>query len=232
MRGVLRFLDNDSPFGRICGFLGTLIAANLMFVVSLIPVITAGAGLCGLYYTMLKLVRYKEVNPFETFWQGFRDNFKRATLTALGIAVLGVILVLDLRISAQMPGLLHYYTTVLYGVLIVVAVLAIYLFPVMAAFEGNMRELLKLSVYFAGGNLPGTLMIAVLYVVPMLLTYSNRAMLPLAAFLWCLCGFAVIAFCSSMILMRRFRRHLEPLAHEVQAANERKILEEMRRLDG
>ena len=33
MRGMLRFLDNDSPFGRVCTFLGTVIAVNLLFVV-------------------------------------------------------------------------------------------------------------------------------------------------------------------------------------------------------
>mgnify|MGYP003413410519 CR=1 FL=1 len=44
MSNLFHFLDNDSPFGKICTFLGTLIVANLLFVITLIPVITTGAG--------------------------------------------------------------------------------------------------------------------------------------------------------------------------------------------
>lgn len=232
MRGMLRFLDNDSPFGRVCTFLGTVIAVNLLFVVTLIPVVTAGAGLCGMYYAMLKLVRYKEINPLAEFWRGFRDNFKKATLTLLGVVAAAAFLAVDLRTCALMTGPLRYCSTVVYGAIIALAVLAMYLFPVMAAFEGKMKDTLKLSVYFAGGNLPGTAAIAVLNVVPLVLTYINPAMLPLAAFLWCLGGFAMIAFCNSMIMMRRFARHLEPLEADREEADRKRILEEMKMLEG
>ena len=232
MKNIIRVLDNDSKLGRVCTFLGTLIMANLMFVLTLIPVITAGAGLCGLYYTMLKLVRYKEVNPFEEFFRGFRDNFKQATLAELALLALAAFLAADIYICSFMTGPLRYCRLVLYAMGIALGILPIYVFPVMATFEGRLRDSLKFSLYFAINNLPGTLALILLYIVPMALTYLDMAMLPLAAFLWCMCGFAVVAFCSSAILMRKFKEHLEPLEEEQEIADRKRILEEMRKLEG
>ncbi|MGO5096761.1 YesL family protein [Agathobaculum sp. LCP25S3_E8] len=232
MRGALGFLDNDSRFGRICTAVGTIIVANLLFVVTLLPLITAGAGLCGLYYSMLKLVRYQEINPLAEFWSGFRDNFKKATLTMLCLVAGAVFLAIDLRICALMTEPLCYCSVVLYGAVIILAVLAMYAFPVMATFEGSMRDTFKLSVYFAVGNVPGTLAIVLLHVVPLVLTYLDIALLPLAAFLWCLCGFAVITLCNARILMRRFACYLEPVEQESQEKEHKRVLEEMKMLEG
>ena len=111
----LAFLNNDSTFGKICTFIGTVILVNLMFVLTLLPMITADAGFCAMYYSILKIVRY---------------------------------------------------------------------------------------------------------------------ILPLSAFIWCVCGFAMIAFVNSMFLMRLFSKYLDPLDEEEERNNERKILEDMRKLEG
>lgn len=232
MKGLSRVLSNESAFGRLCTLLGTLIITNLLFIVSLLPVVTAGAGLCGLYYSMLKLVRYKEINPFSEFWHGFRDNFKKATLAELVLAALLIFLLADLRICSFMGGSAQLCVTIIYGALIALTVIAMYLFPVMATFNGRLRDIVKDSIYFAVNNLPGTLAIAFLNIVPMLLTYLNQPMLPLAAFLWCMGGFSVITLCNSRIMMQRFKRYLEPVEEDQEAADQKKILEEMRKLEG
>ena len=203
----LAFLNNDSTFGKICTFIGTVILVNLMFVLTLIPLITAGAGFCAMYYSMLKLVRYKEINPFEEFYHGFKDNFKKATLSWIGILALAIFFFVDLRICSYMDGVLKNCVFVVWAGIIALAVIAMYLFPVMASFEGKIRTCIKNSVFFIG-------------------------ILPLSAFIWCVCGFAMIAFVNSMFLMRLFSKYLDPLDEEEERNNERKILEDMRKLEG
>ena len=44
-----------SLYDRIFGFLGRLIALNLLWIVCSLPVITAGASTTALYYCTLKL---------------------------------------------------------------------------------------------------------------------------------------------------------------------------------
>ena len=203
----LAFLNNDSTFGKICTFIGTVILVNLMFVLTLIPLITAGAGFCAMYFSMLKLVRYKEINPFEEFYHGFKDNFKKATLSWIGILALAIFFFVDLRICSYMDGVLKNCVFVVWAGIIALAVIAMYLFPDM-------------------------IVIAFLNVAPMALTYLNLGILPLSAFIWCVCGFAMIAFVNSMFLMRLFSKYLDPLDEEEERNNERKILEDMRKLEG
>lgn len=204
----LSFLDNDSKFGQICTWTGTIIAANLLFIVTLIPIVTAGAGLCALYYTMLKLVRYKEVNPFRVFIRGFRENFKTATLAWVLLLLFGLFLTADLRICSFMSGMLHGCVYVIYAAGIAAGVIALYLFPVMASFRGGLFASVRNSMFFAGKNFLYVLIIACVTTVPMFMTYVHADMLPLYAFLWCLFGFALTAFCNSLLLMRLFAPHL------------------------
>lgn len=235
MRGIAAFLDNDSTFGRICGLLGTLIVTNLLFVVCLIPVVTAGAGFCALNYSMLRLVREREINPFAVFVKGFRDNFKQATLAELLLAALALFLWTDARICSYMSGPLKLCVTVVYGAVLALIVITLHLFAVIAAFRGNLRTLVKYSVYFAGSAPAGAVMITLISTVPLFMTYLNPQMLPLAAFLWCMCGFSVITLCNAMILMRRFGRYLDPAKEENaprKTPGRRKILAEMKKLEG
>ena len=231
MSNLFHFLDNDSPFGKICTFLGTLIVANLLFVITLIPVITAGAGLTALYFTMLRLIRYKEINPFSEFWEGFKDNFKQATIAWVCFLLVGVFLGLDTYWCSLMTGILRSCVYVVFAGIILVALVAMYMFPVTAAFAGSLKDNLKNSIYFIGRKPLYAVIIAVLNIAPMLLTYLNMQYLPLAAFIWCICGFSIIAFCNSQMLMRLFRKHLEPVEEELDIIDEKKLLEEMRKLE-
>ncbi|MCD8127543.1 MAG: hypothetical protein LUD82_08910 [Clostridiales bacterium] len=44
MRFLRGFMDNDSAFGQLMTRCGILIAANLLFILTLLPVVTAGRG--------------------------------------------------------------------------------------------------------------------------------------------------------------------------------------------
>lgn len=228
----LTFLDNDSKFGRLCTLLGTVIVANLMFIVTLIPVITAGAGFCALYYTMLRLVRYKEINPFSDFFRAFVGNFKQATLAWAAILFLAAFLAVDVRICSFLTGPLHYCIIAVYGAILALALITMYLFPVMASFSGSLKIQLRNSVCFIGKNIGFAFAVVLVNVIPMMATYINLQMLPLAAFLWCMGGFAFFALVNSITFMRLFDPYLEPLEPEIDEADQRRILEEMRRLEG
>ena len=56
----MRFFVIDSPLMRFLARIGDLILLNLIFVISCIPVITAGAAISSLYAVAMKLVRGEE----------------------------------------------------------------------------------------------------------------------------------------------------------------------------
>lgn len=56
-----------SLYDRIFGFLGRLIALNLLWIVCSLPVITAGASTTALYYCTLKLHKDGDIRVFHDF---------------------------------------------------------------------------------------------------------------------------------------------------------------------
>ena len=61
-----------SLYDRIFGFLGQLIALNLLWIVCSLPVITAGASTTALYYCTLKLHKDGDIRVFHDFFKSMR----------------------------------------------------------------------------------------------------------------------------------------------------------------
>ena len=208
-RFIRGMLDNDSIFGQIMTRCGILIGANLMFVLFSLPVVTAGPALVALYYVMLKVLRgSRELNPFVEFFRAFRDNFKQAVICWLALIALVAVGVMDISICEQAGGALTYVKYATYVIAAAVLVVASYLAPVMAAFRDTIPGLLRNAVFFIGRRPLKVIPIVFANVVPMLITYLDRRMQPLYAFLWAMFGFAAVAMFVSSVLVKDFALYL------------------------
>ncbi|MCD8160423.1 MAG: YesL family protein [Clostridiales bacterium] len=235
MRFLRGFMDNDSVFGQLMTRCGILIAANLLFVLSLLPVVTAGAGYAALYFTLLTCLREKSCNPFSTFWQGFKSNFKQGTLSLLALAALGAVLWLEISWCDQFDGAMALFRYPLMAIGVAAVVLACYIFPVMAAFQVNFKQLLMDSVYFAVKRPVATVAMLIANIAPMTLTYLDRGNLPTYAFLWVLCGFSLVTMFNASLLLKSFAPYLaqeeeEEAPAEGHVQTEREVLEDMKKL--
>lgn len=255
-------ISNDSLFGRIMTRIGTVIAANILFVIFSMPVVTAGAAFAALHHTMFKMLRSKDaINPFRQFWKGFTGNFKQATIAWLIILFLIAFGWFDLRICQQAGGFISNLRYGIYALAIILFIIAIYLFPTMAAFSNTLPNLVRSAIYWALRSPFKLLVNLFFHFFPMFLTYSDRHFLPLYAFLWTVFGFAAIVLLTDFLLLPMFEPYLplvdecgdfildpetgkplmpgeeykldpEAMAGETPAMSEDEILEEMRKLDG
>lgn len=201
--------SNDSLFGRIMTRLGILIAANILFVVSTIPVITAGAGFAALHYTLLKTLRGDgDLNPFRTFWEGMKMNFKQATISWLGLLFMAALLYLEWFWCGQFGGFFLKLRLAFPMIGAVVTVIALYLYPTMAAFRASVRDLVKDSIFFAFKKPLYLVVIMFFSVFPMILTYTDSKMMPLYGFLWVSCGFSLVCLLTDTLLLREFTPYL------------------------
>jgi uncharacterized membrane protein YesL len=207
-------MNPESRVGRICGFLANMIIVNLCFVLTLIPVITAGAGIAAMYYAMMKMIRQHEIRPVKDFWKGFSENFKRATLIWIILIALTVILFLDFRIVAFMGAWAHGLWIGLAGVVLIILTMAMYLFPIMACFYGTLKEQIRNSILFIGKNIFTAAAVFCLNTIPMYLTYRFAVYLPLFAFLWTMIGFALITFLNANMLLNLFIPYLTPVPEQ------------------
>lgn len=231
---IVRFFSGDNTFTRLMNRVGILFFANACFILCCLPIVTAGASFAALYYTMLLSVREGgDIKPVKTFWTGLKENFRQATISWLILLLLAVLVYLEIFWCGQFSGPIAVFRYGLYAIGLVLAVLAVYLFPVIAAFRGTLPQLLKNCIGFAFSKpvvIPGLLF---LNVVPMAWTFFTNAYLPLYAFLWCTVGFSTIAMLCSTMLFPLFRPYLKEETGGIRfpEKTEKQILEEMRKLE-
>lgn len=203
------FLDNDSSFGRLMTRCGIIIAANIMFILFSLPVVTIGASYVALYHVMLKTLRGDGViNPFKQFWIGFKSNFKQSTIYWIVVLVLVIFGYVDVMFCRQMGGVLEYFMYALYAIGIVVLVITLYLFPTMAAFADTIPHLIRNAFFFTIQKPVRLLVLLFFNIFPLYLTYTDMQMQPLYAFLWSTFGFGAIAMLGATMLLPDFKPYL------------------------
>lgn len=216
---IFAFLDNDSMFGQLTGKCWVLIGANLMFLLTLLPVVTAGPGLAALFHVCLKSLRSKEIiSPIREFWRGFISNFRQAIIVWLAFLAFAFILLMDIRITVQAGGGIGAMKYLFYGLAGAWVIFLTFLYPVMAAFSDTLPHLMRNAVYFIAKNPARALLAAALLVGPMVLTYADLQRLPLYTFLWTMFGFAGIVMLISRLLIKDFNRFLPEIPEDEEAA--------------
>lgn len=209
MRLMLRLFGEESAVGRFLNLLYVVVAANLLFVLMSIPVVTIGASWSALDYTLMKLQRGdRHFKVAATFWKGFKENFLRATPLFAGFVLLLVFQCLEITWCRQFQGPVALFQYALVGLMALEVIVAVYLFPVIAAFNGGMGELLKNALFFAFSSPIRMIACVALHVAPLAGTYMNLKYLPLWAFLWMLLGFGTVEYISTKIMLGQFRPFL------------------------
>ncbi|MBQ6337436.1 MAG: DUF624 domain-containing protein [Ruminococcus sp.] len=206
---VNSFMSNDSPFGKVMTKIGIIIAANLMFILFSLPVITIGASYTALYRVMLKTLRSGGVtNPFKQFWLGFKTSFLQSTAVWIVYALLMVAGYFGLRICWQAQGVMNYFQYAIYGVALILTLILIYTFPSIAAFEGKISAHIRNAIYFSFHKpwwIPVNLFF---HIFPLYLTYSDPHMMPLYAFCWFFFGFGAITMLTARLLVKDYSKYL------------------------
>ena len=204
--------NNESALGRAMNVCGIVIAANIMFVLVSMPVVTAGPAFVAMYHVMLRFLRSDgEINPFKEFWIGLKSNFRQAVIVWLLFLVIVIVGIMDIRFAMYAKGVMTIFKYLIYLIFGIALILVSHMAPVMAAFADTLPHLLRNSVYFASKNPLRAIVVAALNVGPLILTYMDLERLPLYAFLWTVCGFGTIAYIISKLLIKDFNKYLPEL---------------------
>lgn len=206
----MNLLNEDNVIHIFLNKLGDIIVANLLFLVCCIPIITIGPALTALYHCMLRTVKGNNNGTTKTFFRAFKENFRQSLIVWLGLLAVGFILFLNIRFLQNTASVVSkplFYVSL--GIAGLVIILALYIFPVIAAFANTTVNLLKNAYVFAFLHFPSTLAIAVITILPMFMTYRDVKLLPLYACCWFFFGFGLTAYVNSLLLYRMFKPFLE-----------------------
>ena len=73
-------LDINSPLWRFMGFLGDLVCVNLLFLLTAVPVVTAGASVTAMNAVFFKLREKKDNGLVRDYFRAFAGNFWKSTV--------------------------------------------------------------------------------------------------------------------------------------------------------
>ncbi len=176
-----RFFNMDSPIVRALIKAADVLWLNILTILLIIPVITAGPALQALHYTCLKMARDEEGYVTKMFFTAFKRKFLQSSLLGiLGIAIL-IIFVGD--IYALMIGKLV-FPPVLYIAFIIAGAVAVFfliwLFPMQARFSNPIGITMKNALWASLINAPKTLIMLLMWLfIPALILFVSANFTPL-----------------------------------------------------
>ena len=169
----MNLLNEDNVVHVFLNKLGDIVIANLLFILCCIPVITIGPSLTALYHCMMRTVKGNNNGTTKTFFRAFKENFKQSLIIWLLILAAGTMLILNIRFLLHAEGSaahMLFYLSV--GVLTLLIIFTLYIFPVIATFANTLGALCRNAFLLAFMHFPTTIAIAVITIFPLYMTYS------------------------------------------------------------
>lgn len=181
-----KLFNLDSPIMRGLSKMADIVWLNILTVVCCIPIITVGAALTAQHYVVLKMVRDEEGYITRSFFKSFKLNFRQATCIWLIFFVFIVMFALDIYIllysNMNFP---KFMMIIVCALAIIVAMVGVYVFPVLSKFDNTVKNTIINSFKIALISFPKTILMIVIYAVPVAIFFVSFRLVPVAALFGC-----------------------------------------------
>lgn len=198
----------DNPFWQFLTRLADLLILNILWLIFCLPVFTIGASTTALYRSLLTLMGDGATSTIKLFWQSFRSNFKQSTILFLILLLpfLAVSFEVWMAVFSETISSFLRFLCLFAGLLFGLAIN--YVYPLTAQFENTIGGTLKNAVILAITNLPKSILVLILSLLPVIVFFAAPEFLLRTLILWLAIGFALIAYCNTAILRRVFRKYM------------------------
>lgn len=195
----------EGPLWRALNLIADVVILHFLWLLTSLPVVTVGASTTALYFAMMKRIRTNEGQVTANFFRSFRANFRQATILWLIVAAVGAVLWLDMNFCTTWGGTAGKIMLAGCSVLLVPCwMVLLYLFPVLAKFEGSLFTTFKNALLMSVRHLPMTLLLTALWAMVWLLL----AIFPPFTGLLLISGAGLMAWITSQIYIQVFRSYL------------------------
>ena len=151
----------DSKLSRALTWIIDIIFSGVLWCLFSLPVVTAGAASCALYYAAVKCIRRERGRLWPVFWKGFRDNFGCGTKMWLLYLAAFAVAAANILAAGQWSGEGFSPLTALGGVILLPAVLTLpWMFAYLSRFENTLRGSLKFVGFLTVRHLGRSLLLA------------------------------------------------------------------------
>ena len=192
----------ESPFMQLLTRVGDMIILNLLFLICCVPIVTVGAATAALHKVSQDIVHDTDSGTVKTFFRAFRDNFRQATALWLMMlvfaAAMGCNYLLISGFVAGTPALV--LKALLAAAIVLVLLLAAYMFPLMVRYRNTMRELAVNALILAVVKLPRTAGLLLLSALPVVVMVLSMETFLKTLIFWLSIGFGFTAYMAATLL--------------------------------
>ena len=201
-----------NPDSRIMIFLSRvadLVILNILWLVCCVPVVTIGASTTAMYHVIRHWQKDSVSSVVRDFFQSFKEDFKQATPVYLILliptvaVVMNAMLIFNPENSAAVPS---YLLVIWFISALILLFISSFVYPVMAFFADSIFKTLRNAMVLALANLPRTILISVLNLLPVILLFVNLSFFLQSSIFWLLIGGALVAYLNMSILMPVFKK--------------------------
>jgi uncharacterized membrane protein YesL len=206
----------DSALMRGLTRLADVIILNLLFIATSLPLFTIGASLTALNFTAMRIATGECNAVSADYFRSFQRNFRQATviwLVLLGLVVVlaaWYVVVTNLTFGSLAELLL---LAAWYVLAFNVAVMALFVFPYLASFEGSIRQVFR-NARLLSWKHPFTALAALALIALSITVTVFYPQVTGYGLFWFFIGFAGIAVANGHLFTRVFSKYIAASAAE------------------
>lgn len=208
----------DSPIMVALSRMTDLVILSFLWFVCCLPVLTIGASTTAMYYTAMKIVRGEEdVMIAPTFFQGFKANFKQATIINIISLVLGAIFLVDAYYWYFVPGNM---ASISFGIFVALFIwllcIVSYAYFLQAQFYNTVKQTFVNAAILSMRKIPVTVAVFVLNMLPVLVAFFSLTALVTTLPIWVLLVPGVVSVINAKMFVKMFDPFLKAAKEEAE----------------
>lgn len=202
---MFSFLSPDSKFMQAVSRFSELVVLNFLFLLTSLPLFTIGAARAAAYTVTLRMIRGREEPVARSYFRAFWENFRQGTAAWLLTLFAGGPALYYFDRFYTMEGPARYLFVVFLTIFLLTAFTAGFLFPLISQFRNTLGNTIRNALLLSLGNLPRTLAVTVIDLLPFGLLLFQYELFLKVSFLWLALYFAAGAYMNSAILWKVFQ---------------------------
>lgn len=197
----------DSPLMSGLGRLTVILVVGLLWTITSLPVITAGASSCAAFYVFMKTLRGEEEHYWKDYFRAFGREWRQATAFWLVFLLLGGLFAFCAYYYGRVQTGAQWMEYLFIALLVLLVTVATYVFPLISRFTNSSRNILILGLMLPFKNLKWTVALLLMAAAVILVCVYFT---PLIFF-----GYGLFAFGASVIFVKIFK----PLEEAIEEHN-------------
>lgn len=203
----------DSPFARFMAKIADFMILNIVFAMSIVPIVTIGASITAMYDVLTRMDTRKEVTAAAGFVKSFKSNLKQSTILWIIEVIVLAIIALDLYLVGNVLDFTVTTKVTLFIVFLILffAVIMVfgYAFVLQARMENTVGKTIRLSAALTLVYLiPNSIFTGIINLLPVAILFMFTQLFFAVFPVWIFGGIPALAYVNSRIYMRILRKYV------------------------